>query len=125
VWAIEDGVLMHFVEGYDAYRAWLEDRGPRGKPAEKTMRREAYQSEKRASRQEERDRRRQRERHESLEAEIARLEARLVDLQRELEAASRRQRVEAVARLAEEYGDAQRSLEAKTDEWLALEGDSD
>jgi ATP-binding cassette subfamily F protein 3 len=123
VWAITDGELRTFVEGYDAYRGWLEARREAGdEDTGKAARREAYEADKRALRRAERERRRHRERRRELEARIEALEARIPEIESELAAASQQQRVEAVARLGEEHAVTTDELERAMEAWLALDG---
>jgi ATP-binding cassette subfamily F protein 3 len=121
VWAIEDGELLHFVDGYDEYRAWLDGGRARSGSQPKDERREAYETEKRATRREERDRRRRVERLETLESEIRALERTIDEIHAALEDASTHQDVDEVARLGDEYARSQHVLQALMDEWLALE----
>ena len=120
VWAIVEGRLRVFDEGYEPYRAW--DRERRAKPAaggEERARRErgAGRAAERATRREAERRARQRA---EVEVSIQRLEARLERLEAELAEASTAQDVGRVAELGAEYGRLQEELEAQWALWETL-----
>ena len=119
VWAIEDGELLGFSEGYDAYRAWREAGG--GDSGDKSHRRRQFESARRSSRRAEAAARRAAERHQQLEAELARGERGIQALEQELERASSAQDVEEVVRLAAEHAAARARQDVLLEEWLALE----
>jgi ATP-binding cassette subfamily F protein 3 len=116
VWAIEDGRLWAFEEGYEAYQRWQErrrqeQRSQRPASLERTEREREQEMQKAAQRAEARRVRRQAE----LEDTIHRLEARKVQLEAQLAAASAQQEVERVSQLGTEYN----QVEAELNELLA------
>jgi ATP-binding cassette subfamily F protein 3 len=116
IWAIEDGRLWEFKEGYDEYRAWEMQRRQaaralREQSPEKTER----DAEREAMRAAERAAVRQARRRTELEKAIHQLEARLAQLETQLAAASERQEVERVRRLGHEHTE----VRAELDELLA------
>jgi len=122
VWAIHDGQLHSFTEGYHAYRAWLDARDENTEETQlKASRRATYEAEKRDTRRAERERRRLLERRQALEERIRELEKRLPEIESELEAASTRQQVATVTALGNQYAQVQSDLEKAMAEWLELE----
>jgi ATP-binding cassette subfamily F protein 3 len=118
IWAIEDGRLWGFKEGYDEYRAWQvqrqqERRALREQPPEKVER----EAERRAVRAAERAAGRQARRRAELEQAIHQLEARLAQLETQLAAASERQEVERVRRLGHEHTGVKAELDALLAAW--------
>ncbi|RLC96569.1 MAG: ABC transporter ATP-binding protein [Chloroflexi bacterium] len=104
VWAIEDGRLWEFKEGYDEYHEWQaqrdqQKRARREEARGQTERERARQARKAAQREAARQASRQAER----ERAIHQMEARLAQLGSELAAASQQQAVERVRRLGAEY----------------------
>jgi ATP-binding cassette subfamily F protein 3 len=121
VWAVEDGKLWEFKEGYEAYHEWQEQRHQR-KPAllETTRgqleeRGRAREARKAAGREAARRTRRQ----STLEEAIHQLETRLTQLEVQLAAASEEKAVERVRQLGAEYA----SVEAELDGLLAAWAD--
>jgi ATP-binding cassette subfamily F protein 3 len=115
VWAIEDGQLWAFKEGYGAYQAWRaqrqqEKRAERAASEERMEREREREMQKAAQRAEARRVRRRAEIEETIHA----LEARKARLESQLAAASERQQVERVSELGAEYN----QVEAQLDEWL-------
>ncbi len=118
VWAIEDGQLWEFKEGYREYHDWLERR-----EMEKRARREKAHA--RSEREREREARKaaQREaaRQARLQAEreraIHQMETRLAQLGAELAAASQQQEIERVRRLGTEYTGVEEKLNALLADW--------
>jgi ATP-binding cassette subfamily F protein 3 len=111
VWAIEDGQLWAFKEGYEAYQAWREQRRQE-KRAQRMASRERTEQErerealKAVQREETRRARRQAE----LEETIHELEARQAQLESQLAEASAQQQVERVAQLGAEYNQVEAEL---------------
>jgi ATP-binding cassette, subfamily F, member 3 len=120
VWAIHDRRLQHFVDGYDAYRAWLSAHEAAGDDGERAARAAAWRADRKLVREAERSERRRAARQEALEDEIAALESRLATLHAQLEQASRQQKVASIARLGDDYAAAQSELDARLAEWLTL-----
>jgi len=114
VWAIEDGRLWEFKEGYDEYRAWEVQRqqGARA-PRESSPER----IEREAARAAEREAVRRARRRVELEQAIQQLEARLAQLEAQLAAASERQEVERVRQLGQEHVEVKAELDALLVAW--------
>ncbi|MFN2285571.1 MAG: ABC-F family ATP-binding cassette domain-containing protein [Anaerolineae bacterium] len=127
VWAIADGRLHVFEEGYPAYAAWHRDYRNGNAPGlskheeEARARREA---ERQAERERERALARQQKQLESLETEIHALEARLQELTTALDVAGRTQDVARVAKLGAEYHHVEAELNHLLEEWTAAAADS-
>ena len=115
VWVVEDGRLLVYSGNYSAYveqlRAEKEVPPPARRP--RAGRRQAQQDVQRA----EKMARQLEARQADLEAEIQQLETRLSALTRQLELASRAERVDQVYDLGREYADVQEQLERCLDEW--------
>jgi len=117
VWAIEDGQLWEFKEGYDEYREWEAQRRQQkkspweGQSQVKTER----ELEREGRRAAEREAARQARRQAELEETIQQLEARKMQLEAQLASASERQEIERVRELGGEYAE----VEAELDELLA------
>jgi ATP-binding cassette subfamily F protein 3 len=122
VWAIGDGELHVFDEGYESYAAWHQlwrnaPRRTRQVDEDALAKREA---ERRAKRDRERALQRQQERLEELEAQIQRFEFRLQELTHALNAAGREQDVSRVSRLGAEYRQIESSLNQLLEEWAQV-----
>ena len=115
VWAIEDGQLWEFKEGYEQYRAWEADRRQETRANEESCVLTERAREREARRATKRDAARQARRQAELEGAIQQLEVRKAQLEAQLAAASQRQEVEQVRRLATDY----RQVEAELDPLLA------
>jgi ATP-binding cassette subfamily F protein 3 len=117
IWAIEDGRLWEFKEGYDEYREWeaLQRQQKKlpseGQPQVKTEREREREGRRAAEREAARQARRQAE----LEGAIQQLEARKMQLEAQLAAASEQQEIERVRQLGAEYAE----VEVELDELLA------
>jgi ATP-binding cassette subfamily F protein 3 len=120
VWAIAGEQLRVFDEGYDEYRAWIQewreeveadtaDDGRRERGAEQERRRAAR-----------RERERRERRRDELEETIREIEARLTQLEAELEAAGTKRQVEQVAELGAEYARLQAELDSHMEQWEKL-----
>ncbi len=124
VWAIdrETGRLRAFEEGYAEYRQWEAERRQSRRasrhrpPTARQLEREARRQRRRAEREAERRAQRQAE----LEAQIRHLEARQRELETRLALASRRQEVERVRRLGDEYSALEAELDALLLAWTEL-----
>jgi ATP-binding cassette subfamily F protein 3 len=118
VWAIEDGQLWAFKEGYEAYQAWWarrqqEKRVQRAASQERMEREREREMQKAAQREEAR-----RARHQTqLEEAIHELEARKAQLESQLAAASEQQQVERVAQLGTEYNQVEAELKELLMTW--------
>lgn len=121
VWAIADGQLWQFEDGWPAYRAWLREQA-RTAPTERdgAAEYEARKAARRAAERERRARQRLEEAQAAVEARMAALEEELAALSAALAAASEQGDAEAVARLGEEYASVQAALHAAEEEWLRL-----
>jgi len=115
VWAIEDGRLWAFDEGYPAYQAWLVER--RDEVSEASLAKAAYERAREQRRAEQRKEARRDRRRSELEHAIHRLEARQEELAAALAAASADQAVQEVSRLGAEYGQVQAELEGLLADW--------
>jgi ATP-binding cassette subfamily F protein 3 len=123
VWAVEDGE-MHVYEGnYSAYLEQLEAsvalaRTEPGLATEQQT--SAAQGRDRARRQAQEAARQREARRAELEEEIHELEATVSQLTRELEVASRAQRVDRVYDLGREYEHVQEELQRRLEEWVGV-----
>jgi ATP-binding cassette subfamily F protein 3 len=123
IWAIEDGRLWAFKEGYEVYQAWQEQRRQerrvqRAVSRERTEREIEREARKAALREEARRSRRQAE----LEETIRALEARRAQLESQLAAASEQQQVERVGRLGAEHNQVEAELNELLMEWEDVVG---
>jgi ATP-binding cassette subfamily F protein 3 len=118
VWAISDGQLWVFDEGYDAYRAWDQQRraGAAAAENEKAKGQRARNAERDAEREAQR---RARQRAE-VENAIRHLEARLSELEAELADAGTAQEVGRVTELGTEYARVQAELDVQWTLWESL-----
>jgi ATP-binding cassette subfamily F protein 3 len=116
VWAIEDGQLWEFKEGYEEYREWQARRCERVQSLlEETRVKTERERVREARRTAEREATRRAHRQTELEHMIRQLEARRAQLESQLTAASEQQEVERVRRLGVEYA----GVEAELDSLLA------
>jgi ATP-binding cassette subfamily F protein 3 len=118
VWAIEDGQLWAFKEGYEAYQAWRAQRqqqkhAQRVTSQERMEREREREMQKAAQRAEARRARRQAQ----LEEAIHELEARKAQLESQLAAASAQQQVERVSQLGTEYNQVEAELKELLMTW--------
>ncbi len=116
IWAIEDGRLWEFKEGYDEYHAWEAQRRQGGRVLPK----QPPKSERAIARAAERAAARQARRRAELEAAIQRLEAQLAQLEAQLASASERQEVERVRRLGCEHAEIKAELDALLAAWVEV-----
>jgi ATP-binding cassette subfamily F protein 3 len=119
VWAIVDGELYEFEEGYEAYRAWLAARqeayrtARTGKKIPSVLKRETIKAAQREAT------RRARE-IEELETTIRGLESRLSALSAALEQAGDAQQLERVRKLGIKYSQVEAELQTCLDQWLEV-----
>ncbi len=120
VWAIEDGQLWEFKEGYEEYHGWgAPRRQQKGVPQEtrvKTERERAREARKASEREASRRARRQVE----LEQTIHQLEMHLARLEGQLAVASERKAVERVRQLGAEYAWVEAELDALLAAWTDM-----
>ncbi len=120
IWAVDDTQLRVYTGNYSAYMEQLREETARAEieaPADDQKR-----SKQRAQREHQaiqKTRQQEAERSE-LEDEIQQLETRLGLLSRELELASRAQRVDRVYDLGREYADVQEQLQRRLEEWAGV-----
>ncbi len=120
IWAVDDTQLRVYTGNYSAYMEQLREETARAEieaPADDQKR-----SKQRAQREQQaiqKTRQQEAERSE-LEDEIQQLETRLGLLGRELELASRAQRVDRVYDLGREYADVQEQLQRRLEEWAGV-----
>jgi ATP-binding cassette subfamily F protein 3 len=123
IWAIEDGRLWEFKEGYEEYRQWEGQRRQRAQSSQEqekeTRARTERERARKARRVAEREATRQAERQAELERKIHQLEVRRTKLEAQLVAASEQQKVEQVRQLGVEYA----GVEAELDTLLAAWAD--
>lgn len=115
VWAIEDGRLWEFEEGYDEYREWEVQRLLQRRADREIHAQTEREREREALRAMQRQAAREARRQAHLEGEIHRLEARKAQLEAQLSVASQQQEVERVRQLGAEY----RQVEAELNTLLA------
>jgi ATP-binding cassette subfamily F protein 3 len=119
VWAIEDGQLWEFREGYEAYRHWKRLRAQE-RPASQGGRREIPGKRggiRQAHKALKRERARRGQRQDELEEEIHKLERRRAQLGAKLAVASEQQAIEQVRRLGTEYSQVEAELNALLIAW--------
>jgi ATP-binding cassette subfamily F protein 3 len=120
VWAVEDGRLWQFPEGYDAYRDWLQLHRQEGRDLRKEGREGQSEQEQEAQRAAEQEEARQRRRQDELEMCIHQLEIRLGRLGTELASASEDQAVDRVCELGAEYAEVEAELNKLVEAWSSL-----
>ena len=122
VWAIADGMLHVFAEGFETYHAWHElwRNAPRKARQEDEDARTQREEERRADRARQRALARQQARLEELETQIQQLEIRLQELTYALDVAGRAQDVPRVSRLGVEYRQVEGKLSQLLEEWAEI-----
>lgn len=121
VWAIGDGTLHVFDEGYPAYEAWHRDYrsggGSRTQQRAEDEARARRETERQAQRERERTLARQQKALEELETQIHDLETRIQALTSALDSAGRSQDVSRVSKLGAEYHKVEAELNQLLEEW--------
>ena len=117
VWAIEDGQLWEFKQGYDEYRDWEAQRRQRRQISRRKTERERAREARKAV---QREAARQALHQAELEGTIQRLEARRKQLEDQLAVASEGQEVERVRQLGAEYGEVQAELDTLLAAWVDM-----
>jgi ATP-binding cassette subfamily F protein 3 len=117
VWAIEDGQLWEFKEGYDEYHAWEARRRQERRAFRDSESKTAHERAREARRAVEREAARQARRQTELEEAIQQLEAHRARLEAQLAVASQQQAVEQVRQLGAEYSQIQAELDALLMAW--------
>jgi ATP-binding cassette, subfamily F, member 3 len=119
VWAIAEGKLHVFQDGYEVYQDWhnLRRSSPRKAKQAQDEARLERDAERRAERDRERALARQQARLDELEAEIHSFELRLADLTTALNAAGRAQDISRVSKLGSEYRQVETKLNHLLEEW--------
>ena len=120
IWAIADGQLVEFKEGYEAFRNWEKQQRVERQGAQEARRETARERGRNARKAAEREAVRQARRQIELEQTIRRLESRLEQLEQQLTIASEQQAVERVRRLGTEYGQIKAELDAVLVAWTDL-----
>jgi ATP-binding cassette subfamily F protein 3 len=116
VWAIEDGRLWEFKEGYGAYQSWKAGRRQELQ-AQREATPERAQRERETQRAIEREEAHRIRRQAELEETIHQVEANLAELETRLASASQQQQVELVNQLGIEYSNAKAQLEELLTAW--------
>jgi len=122
IWAIEDGQLWEFEEGYGEYHEWQAQRSQEQRARWQEARGQtegerARQAHKATQRESAREARRQAER----ERAIHQMETRLAQLGADLAVASEQRAVERVRRLGVEYAGVEGELDALLADWAGTE----
>ncbi|HOT91302.1 MAG TPA: ABC-F family ATP-binding cassette domain-containing protein [Anaerolineae bacterium] len=123
VWAIADGKLHVFAEGYPAYAAWHQEYRSGGSSSMQRREEEARarrEAERQIERERERALARQRKQLDALETQIHTLETRLRELTAALDLAGRAQDVARVAKLGTEYHHVEADLNHLLEEWASV-----
>ena len=120
VWAIGDGQLWEFKQGYDEYRDWDIQRRQRSPVDRENQVKTERERAREARRAVQREAARQALRQAELEQAIDQLEARKVQLEAHLAAASEQQQVERVRRLGAEYGEVEAELDMLLAAWADI-----
>ncbi|MFQ6101795.1 MAG: ABC-F family ATP-binding cassette domain-containing protein [Anaerolineae bacterium] len=117
VWAIEDGQLWEFKEGYEEYHEW-QTQGRQQRQARREVRGETKRERAREMRRAaEREAARRSRSQAELEVAIHQLEARLEQLAAQLAVASEQKAVERVRQLGAEYATVEEELDALLAAW--------
>jgi ATP-binding cassette subfamily F protein 3 len=117
IWAIEDGRLCDFEEGYQQYREWAAQARQQSLPAEEARVKTERERMREARRAAEREAARQARRRVELEEMIHRLETRRAQLEAQLAVASEQQEIERVRELGAEYAGVEAELDTLFKVW--------
>jgi len=117
IWAIEDGRLWEFKEGYEEYHEWEAQRRQQRQMLRETRGETEEERARQARKAAEREAARQARRQAELEQAIHQLEMRRAQLEAQLAVASRQQAVERVRRLGVEYTQVEEELDALLAAW--------
>ena len=117
VWAIVDGRLHQFSEGYEQYEAWHQAQNESGAGSGESEAAQAWEARQRAQRERQRALDRQQQRLESLEERIHTLETRLQRLTTDLNLAGRAQDTARVSKLGAEYRKVEAEMDRLLEEW--------
>ena len=122
VWAIAEGQLHLFEEGYSAYHAWHQmwRHAPRKAQQQEDEARAQREAARQARRERDRALARQQERLDELEEQIHRFEIRLEELTHALDVAGRDQNVSRVSKLGAEYREIETKLDHLLEEWAEI-----
>jgi ATP-binding cassette subfamily F protein 3 len=121
VWAIVDGGLYTFKEGYGEYRAWLVER----REAQRVLisqEKAPGAAEREAAKAAQREAARRAREIQELEVTVQRLEARLAALTEALERAGSAQELERVRELGIEYSQVEAELQRHLAQWVEIAG---
>jgi ATP-binding cassette subfamily F protein 3 len=123
VWAIEDGQLWEFKQGYGAYQSWKSERRQELlAQRETTPERVEREREREANKAKDREAARRTRRQVELEETIHQLEANLAELETRLASASQQQQIDLVNRLGAEYSEIKAQLEELLMAWEDVAG---
>ena len=117
VWAIEDGQLCKFKEGYEEYREWRAQRRQQRQARQEARGETERERARRIRRAAEREAARQACNQAELEEDIRQLEAHLEQLGTQLSTASKQKAVERVRQLGDEYTQAEEELDTLLAAW--------
>jgi ATP-binding cassette, subfamily F, member 3 len=117
VWAIVDGRLHQFSEGYAQYEAWHQAQNESRAGNGESEAAQAWEARQRAQRERQRALDRQQQRLESLEERIHTLETRLQRLTTDLNLAGRAQDTARVSKLGAEYRKVEAEMDRLLEEW--------
>jgi ATP-binding cassette subfamily F protein 3 len=117
VWAIEDGRLSEFKQGYDEYRDWKVQQRQQRQTLQGSRCKTERERERETRKALQREAARQALRQAELEEAIHRLEMRRAQLEAQLAAASEQQEIERVRQLGAEYGQVEAELDALLEAW--------
>ncbi len=122
VWAIEDGTLHLFNQGYAAYQSWHRSERPSvvAERRQEDAARARREAERRAQREQARRLARQQEELRCLEAQIHEYEVRMETLTTALEAAGREQDVSKVSKLGAEYQRVESKVDRLLERWAEV-----
>ena len=122
VWAIEDGQLWEFKEGYEEYHEWETQRRQQRRTRRESRGPTEREREREARKSAEREAARQARHQAELEEAIHQLETHRTQLEAQLAVASRQQAVERVRQLGAEYAGVETELETLLADWTDVEG---